>query len=88
MTDAAVIELITAAMWTAARLSAPILLTAVAVGVFMGLLQSVTQIQEQTLAFVPKFAAVAAVVAIAGSWMLQMMTDFTLELFERIPELL
>lgn len=88
MTDAVVVDLITNAMWTAARISAPILLTAVAVGVLMGLLQSVTQVQEQTLAFVPKFAAVGAVVAITGSWMLRTMVDFTLDLFDRIPGML
>lgn len=88
MNDAVVIDLITTAMWTAARISAPILLTAVAVGVFMGLLQSVTQIQEQTLSFVPKFAAVGAVVAITGSWMMRTMVEFTLELFDRIPGML
>ncbi|MEL7156768.1 MAG: flagellar biosynthesis protein FliQ [Actinomycetota bacterium] len=88
MSDAVVLDLITSAMWTAARISAPVLLTAVAVGVFMGLLQSVTQIQEQTLSFVPKFAAVGAVVAIAGNWMMRTMVEFTLELFERIPGLL
>ena len=43
------------------------------VGVVMGLLQSVTQIQEQTLAFVPKFAAVGVVIAVAGEWMLHLM---------------
>lgn len=88
MTETEAIELIIAAMWTASRVAAPVLLTAVAVGVFMGLLQSVTQIQEQTLAFVPKFAAVGIVLAFAGHWMLRQMTDFTLELFERIPDLL
>ncbi len=88
MTDAVVIDIITNAMWTAARISAPILLTAVAVGVLMGLLQSVTQVQEQTLAFVPKFAAVGAVVAITGSWMMRTMVDFTLDLFDRIPGML
>lgn len=88
MNDAVVIDLITSAMWTAARISAPILLTAVAVGVFMGLLQSVTQIQEQTLAFVPKFAAVGLAIALTGGWMLRKMTDFTIELMARIPDLL
>lgn len=88
MSETAVIDLIVSAMWTASLVSAPVLLTAVAVGVFMGLLQSVTQIQEQTLAFVPKFAAVGAVLAIAGHWMLRQMTEFTFQLFERIPELL
>lgn len=88
MSESIVLEIIKSAMWTASRVSAPVLLTAVAVGVFMGLLQSVTQIQEQTLAFVPKFAAVGAVVALAGHWMLREMVDFTIGLFERIPELL
>lgn len=88
MEDAAVIEIVTSALWVASQISAPILLTAVAVGVFMGLLQSVTQIQEQTLAFVPKFAAVGLVIALTGSWMLQRMTDFTVELLLRIPDLI
>jgi len=88
MTEAQVLEIVTAAMWTAARVSGPILVTAVAVGVLMGLLQSVTQIQEQTLAFVPKFAAVAVVIAISGSWMLSEMVAFTSQLIERIPSLL
>ncbi|MGB5757978.1 MAG: flagellar biosynthesis protein FliQ [Acidimicrobiales bacterium] len=88
MQESIIIEIITSALWTASKISAPILLTAVAVGVFMGLLQSVTQIQEQTLGFVPKFAAVGLAIALTGGWMLQTMTDFTLELMERIPDLL
>jgi flagellar biosynthetic protein FliQ len=88
MDDAAIIDIVNNAMWLAAQLAAPILLTAVGVGVFMGLLQSVTQIQEQTLAFVPKFAAVGVVLAITGSWMLQKMMDFTVDLISRIPLLL
>lgn len=88
MQESIIVEIVTSALWTASQVSAPILLTAVAVGVFMGLLQSVTQIQEQTLAFVPKFAAVGLVIALTGSWMLRRMTDFTFELIRRIPELL
>jgi len=88
MTETTVIEIVTAAMWTATKVSAPILLTAIVVGVVMGLLQSVTQIQEQTLAFVPKFAAVALVIVITGQWMLHLLVDYTVELFERIPSML
>ena len=88
MSEATVLEIITSAMWAAARVSAPILITAMAVGVLMGLLQSVTQIQEQSLAFVPKFAAVAVVLGITGNWMLQEMVTFTRTLIERIPDLL
>ncbi len=88
MRESDIVELVTAALWVASQISAPILLTAVAVGVLMGLLQSVTQIQEQTLAFVPKFAAVGLAVALTGGWMLRRMTDFTIELMARIPDLL
>ena len=88
MTEATMVEIVTAALWTAAQISAPVLLTAVAVGVLMGVLQSVTQIQEQTLAFVPKFAAVGLAIALSGNWMLQKIMDFTYQLVGRLPELL
>ena len=88
MQESEIVELITVALWTATKISAPILITAVAVGVLMGLLQSVTQIQEQTLAFVPKFAAVGVVIALSGGWMLRTMVDFTLDLLARLPGLL
>ncbi len=88
MQESIIVDIIKSALWTASIISAPILVTAVAVGVFMGLLQSVTQIQEQTLGFVPKFAAVGLAIALTGGWMLQTMTDFTLELIARIPDLL
>ncbi|MEZ5408064.1 MAG: flagellar biosynthesis protein FliQ [Acidimicrobiales bacterium] len=88
MTETTVIEIVTSAMWTATKVSAPILVTAIVVGVVMGLLQSVTQIQEQTLAFVPKFAAVGLVIVISGQWMLHLLVDFTTELIGRIPSML
>ncbi|MCP3993183.1 MAG: flagellar biosynthesis protein FliQ [Actinomycetia bacterium] len=88
MSEADIIDIVKAALWTASQVSAPILLTAIGVGVFMGLLQSITQIQEQTLAFVPKFAAVGLVLALFGHWMLRQMVDFTISLFERIPTML
>jgi flagellar biosynthetic protein FliQ len=85
MTEAQAIEIVAEAMWIAARISAPILLTAVGVGVLVGLFQSVTQLQEQTLSFVPKFIAVGAVIVLTGSWMLQQMVDFTRQLIESAP---
>lgn len=88
MRESDIVELVTQALWIATQISAPILITAVAVGVIMGLLQSVTQIQEQTLAFVPKFAAVGVAIALTGGWMLRTMTDFTTELMARLPQLL
>lgn len=88
MTETTVIDIVTSAMWTATQVAAPILLVTIVVGVVMGLLQSVTQIQEQTLAFVPKFAAVGLVIMLGGDWMLHLLIQFTTELFGRIPSML
>ncbi|MDH4278830.1 MAG: flagellar biosynthesis protein FliQ [Acidimicrobiia bacterium] len=88
MTETQAIEIVSEAIWIAARISAPILVTAIAVGVAVGLLQSVTQLQEQTLSFVPKFIAVGAVIVISGSWMIQQMVAYTIQLYDSIPGLL
>ena len=87
MTDTTVLEIALQAIIIAAKLSAPILLVTLAVGFFISLLQSVTQIQEVTLTFVPKLAAVALVILVAGNWMLGEMVSFTSTLYEAIPRL-
>lgn len=88
MDEAAVIEIVTTAMWTAAKVGAPILLTAMGVGILIGLFQSVTQIQEQSLSFVPKFVAVALVIVVSGNWMMQELISFTRDVILRIPQYL
>ncbi|GAA2876071.1 flagellar biosynthesis protein FliQ [Actinoplanes cyaneus] len=88
MTDTMVVELGLQAMTIAAKLSAPVLLTALAVGFAISLFQSVTQIQEATLSFVPKAIAIGAVLLFCGNWMLHQMMTFTTQLFERVPDLL
>ena len=88
MTDTKIIELGLQAMTIAAKLGAPILLTALIVGFAISLFQSVTQIQEATLSFVPKAAAVGAALLFSGNWMLHEMITYTTQLFERIPQLL
>jgi flagellar biosynthetic protein FliQ len=70
-----------------AKLCAPILIVALVVGFAISLLQSITQIQEVTLSFVPKLAAVA-VALVSGHWMISEMVTFTNDLFARIPGLL
>jgi flagellar biosynthetic protein FliQ len=65
--------------------SAPVLGTALAVGLLVSLFQAVTQIQEPTLAFVPKLIAVIAVFAIGGPWMLTMLVEYIRRMFEAIP---
>ncbi|GGJ82310.1 flagellar biosynthetic protein FliQ [Pilimelia anulata] len=88
MNDNQVITLGLQAMTIAAKLSAPILLTALLIGFAISLFQSVTQIQEATLSFVPKAIAIGVALLVAGNWMLHEMISFTIALFERIPDLL
>lgn len=67
-------------------LSAPLLLTSMAIGLLVAMFQAATQINEMTLSFVPKLLITAVVLAIAGPWMLHLVVDFTRELFFMIPE--
>ena len=85
MSDTVVLEIALQAILVAAKLCAPILLVTLAVGFGISLLQAVTQIQEVTLTFVPKLAAVAVVLLVAGNWMLSEMVGFTADLYELIP---
>ena len=87
MEDTAVLEIALKAIIISAKLAAPILLVTIAVGFGISLLQSVTQIQEVTLTFVPKLGAVALVLLLAGNWMLAEIVGFTTELYESIPGL-
>ena len=88
MTDTLVVELGLQAMTIAAKLSAPVLLTALAVGFAISLFQSVTQIQEATLSFVPKAIAIGTALLLSGNWMLHEMMTYTTQLFEKLPQLL
>jgi flagellar biosynthetic protein FliQ len=88
MTDTAVIEIALRMMTVTAKVSAPILLTSLAIGLAISLFQSVTQIQEATLSFVPKAAGVGAALLFSGNWMLHEMVTYTTQLFEKIPQLI
>jgi flagellar biosynthetic protein FliQ len=66
-------------------LAAPLLLTALAVGLIVGIFQAATQINEMTLSFIPKLLAMAAVLAITGPWMLRTLVEYTRGLIESIP---
>ena len=75
------------AMWLGVLLVGPILGTALAVGLFIGVIQAATQIQEMTLSFIPKLAAVGFVLLLAGPWMLRILVTFSERLFMDIPGL-
>lgn len=88
MDTAAILDIGLDAMIVAAKLAAPVLITALVVGFAVSLVQSVTQIQEVTLSFVPKAIAAAVALLVCGNWMIAEMVSFTQELFDRIPTLL
>lgn len=72
---------------TAAKVSAPILITVLVLGLLISILQATTQIQEQTLTFVPKLIAAAVVGILLGSWMLQTIVSFTNRIFDMISKI-
>ena len=69
-------------------LAAPLLLTALVVGLLVGVFQAATQVNEMTLSFIPKLIAMAAALMLASPWMLKLIVAYTRELFESIPGLL
>ena len=73
------------AIWTALKISAPILIVGLVVGLVVSIFQAVTSIQEQTLVFIPKIIAIVAVMVIGGPWMMNTMVTYTRALFLDIP---
>lgn len=88
MLDSDIVHLGTEALMVAAKLSAPVLIVALIAGVLISLFQAVFQVQDQTLAFVPKLAVGAVVLAMTGNWMLRMLVEYTTALFSSIPSML
>jgi flagellar biosynthesis protein FliQ len=88
MNQAAVLDIAMQGIIIAAKLAAPILVTALVVGFAISFLQSITQIQEVTLSFVPKAIAVSLALLVSGNWMISEMISFTNDLFAKIPSLL
>lgn len=76
------------ALKVTALLAAPMLLTALAVGLLVGMIQAATQIQEMTLSFIPKLIAAGIALVMAGHWMLDLLLNFTERLIESIPTLI
>lgn len=88
MSPEAVLDIGMEGLMVAAKLAAPVLITALVVGFAISLLQSITQVQEVTLSFVPKIVAVGIALLIAGNWMISEIVQFTHTMFDRIPQLL
>lgn len=69
-------------------IASPLLLVGLVTGLIIGAFQAATSINEQTLSFIPKLAAISATLVFAGPWMLKVLISYTRELFESIPSLI
>jgi flagellar biosynthesis protein FliQ len=88
MSDTAIIDIALQTMLVALKLSAPFLVTSLVIGFAVSLFQSVTQIQEFTLSFVPKVVGVGIALLICGNWMMHTLVTFTQDLFAGLPAML
>jgi flagellar biosynthesis protein FliQ len=87
MTRDSVVSLTVDAMELAMKIGLPLLLSGLAVGLIVSIFQAVTQIQEQTLTFIPKILATAAVIVIGGPWMLDQLILYAHDLYTSIPQM-
>ena len=84
MNEEIVIQLGQEALKTLAMLAAPLLISTLVIGLIVSIFQALTQINENTLTFVPKMIVIAIILVLAGPWMLQTMSSYTINLFENI----
>ena len=82
MTEAVIIDIFTQTLVLIIKVSAPMLLVSLVVGLIVSILQTITSIQEQTLTFVPKLLAIFLTLMLAGNWILTTLKEFIIELFQ------
>lgn len=88
MSSDLVVQMAREALYMVMLISAPMLGLGMLVGILVSVFQATTQIQEQTLAFIPKIVAVFVAILIFGPWMLRLLTDYVRELFVNLPSLI
>ncbi|MGM0676735.1 MAG: flagellar biosynthesis protein FliQ [Pseudomonadota bacterium] len=88
MTPETVVEVGQEAIMTIIMLSAPVLLTGLGIGLFIGMIQAATSIQEMTLSFIPKLLGMFAAMIVFGSWMLDLLVNYVTRLYDAIPGLI
>ena len=86
MTQDTVVSIVTHAMEVGLKIALPVLLVGLVIGLVVSILQAVTQIQEQTLSFIPKILGLVVVIVVAGPWMLDEIVNWTIELYGSIPD--
>lgn len=84
MNNAEALDILRGAILVAVKLSAPVLILSMVIGILISILQAATQIHEQTLTFVPKLVAIVVVFHLTGSWMLTTLQEYTVEIFSRM----
>lgn len=84
MTEDLIVQLGQEAMKTTVMIAGPMLVSALVIGVIVSIFQALTQINESTLTFIPKMLVIAFVLMLAGPWMLDYMSKYTIQLFENI----
>lgn len=88
MTQQTVLDIGWNTIWVSMKVSAPALMAILVMGLLVSIFQAATQINEQTLSFIPKILAMAAVIVICGPWVLRTMMAFTINLIRDIPNLI
>jgi len=87
MTQGDVIGIMSEAMVVALKMAAPILIVSIAIGLIVAIFQAATQIQEQTLTFVPKILAIALLLFVLGSFMMTTLSEFIVRLFDYMAQI-
>jgi flagellar biosynthetic protein FliQ len=87
MSDAQVLQIVTGALAVATKLAAPTLLATLVIGSIVSILQTVTQVQEMSLTFVPKLVGVGLILVLAGNWMMREFVTWVTGLWGLIPTL-
>ena len=88
MTEEMVMQIGTNALQTMIYLAGPVLIAAMAVGIVVSILQAITQINEQTLTFIPKMIAVIVTLMVMAPWMLRIMQEYAISIFGGVGELI
>jgi len=83
-----IIDISQQALYVVVMLAAPMLISALVIGLIVGMFQAATQINEMTLSFIPKLFILVVAIMTAGPWMLDLLVNFTRELYLSIPELI
>ena len=87
MSQDQVLSIFKEALWITLQVAGPVLIISIIVGLVISVIQAATQIHEQTLTFVPKLIAIAFVLLLTGTWVMNVMNDFTKHIFEVIANI-